>query len=53
MILVAVDLQIAASIRHPEACSATVAPEQQAVAAAAAAPADRNPLLYEWGDDIV
>jgi len=52
MILVAVDLQIAASIRHPEACSATVAPEQQAVAAAAA-PADRNPLLYEWGDDIV
>jgi len=51
MILVAVDLQIAASIRHPEACSATVAPEQQAVAAAAAA--DRNPLLYEWGDDIV
>jgi len=52
MILVAVDLQIAASIRHPEACSATVAPEQQAAAAAAAA-ADRNPLLYEWGDDIV
>jgi len=50
MILVAVDLQIAASIRHPEACSATVAPEQQAAAAAAA---DRNPLLYEWGDDIV
>jgi len=49
MILVAVDLQIAASIRHPEACSATVAPEQQAAAAAA----DRNPLLYEWGDDIV